>query len=112
MGRTMPKPKGRIFALTARVGGNQSGLSLLAHDLHLRFVALDTIFIVNLKIIRMEFWKNVGGSLPDWVATVAFLGLTLLMFITFVTTDNSSPVFKVLILAAVGTGAYLYWGRY
>ncbi|MDA0811085.1 MAG: hypothetical protein O3C21_01645 [Verrucomicrobia bacterium] len=43
----------------------------------------------------MKFWKNVGGSLPDWVATVAFLGLTLLMFITFITTDDSSPVFKL-----------------
>ncbi|MEZ5323783.1 MAG: hypothetical protein R3F19_01760 [Verrucomicrobiales bacterium] len=62
--------------------------------------------------MNLEFWKNVGGSLPDWVASVAFIGLALLMFITFVTTDNSSPVFKLLILVAAGTGAYLYWGRY
>jgi hypothetical protein len=60
----------------------------------------------------LEFWKKVGDSLPDWVATVAFIGLALLMFITFVTTENSSPVFKLLILVAVGAGAYLYWGRY
>ncbi|MCB1098538.1 MAG: hypothetical protein KDN22_23400 [Verrucomicrobiae bacterium] len=62
--------------------------------------------------MNLEFWKNVGDSLPDWVASVAFIGLALLMFITFVTTDNSSPVFKLLILVAVGAGAYFYWGRY
>lgn len=59
----------------------------------------------------MEFWKNVGGSLPDWVASVAFIGLALIMFVSFVTTDNNSPVFKLLMLVAGATGAYLYWGR-
>ena len=62
--------------------------------------------------MSLDFWKNVGGSLPDWVATAAFVGLALLMFVSFIVSESDSPFFKVLILIAVGTGAYLYWGRY
>ena len=62
--------------------------------------------------MNVDFWKNVGGSLPDWVASAAFIGLALLMFVSFITTESNSPVFKILILLGVGTGAYLYWGRF
>jgi len=62
--------------------------------------------------MNVEFWKHVGDSLPDWVASVAFIGLALVMFISFVTTETNSPFFKFLILIGAGAGAYLYWGRF
>ena len=61
--------------------------------------------------MNVEFWNNIGETLPDWAATVAFISLGLIMFVTFVCTETDNSFFKFLMLLAGGTAAYLYWMR-
>jgi hypothetical protein len=49
--------------------------------------------------------------LPDWAATVIFVSLALIMFVTFVCSETNNPFFKFLALVAGGAAAYLYWLR-